>query len=63
MFGRKTPEERAYAAKRKTFGGAPPCDDCDGSGWNGDTFDGCNSCYSTGIDPGPRLGPRIAKKR
>ncbi|MDI5971477.1 hypothetical protein POF50_019425 [Streptomyces sp. SL13] len=63
MFGRNTPQDRAYKAKSKTFGGCPPCDDCGGSGWNGDTFDGCTSCCSTGIDPGPRLTARLGKKR
>lgn len=63
MFGRKTPEDRAYKAKVKATGGCPPCDNCGGSGWNGDDFAGCTSCYSTGIDPGPRLAARLNTRR
>ncbi|WP_369186361.1 hypothetical protein [Streptomyces sp. R08] len=59
MFGKRntTEADTAYSEKKKQYGGCPPCDDCEGSGQVSDT-QGCDPCWSTGIDPGPNVPAR-----
>ena len=65
MFGKRSPEEKAYRRKVKDYGSCPPCDDCGGAGevQRGSTYEACDPCWSTGIDPGPRVPPRNTFKR